>query len=424
MEEQEATLLLIPWSPDHAGGVSVVVRNLAREFEAAGRRVIVAVDDWAHRTPTPQGLHLHYRFGFVGGFGAAALAKSMLAVPASLLATHRLLRSQNVGAVNAHYPGISVLGIAILKRLGLYRGTLALSYHGTDVRHSSGRIEAWAWRFIFGACDGVTACSAALAERTAATYRLAPSRIARIHNGTDTAVFRPELPALASLPRHYAVSVGRYVVPKGHRLMVKAFARIADRFPDVALVIVGMSGPEREPLIALAQALGLEKRLHCLVDLPPQEVACVVANAKVCVQPSAAESFPLSVLEAGACATPVIASRIAGHTDMIRDGVTGYLYPVDDEAACATAMARVLEHPAAARETGWRLHDEVVSRYTWQAAAAGYAAVLRLGAETGAAGQAGAERRARRFGVNGASVDAHVEHPPQRSAGTAGSRLD
>ncbi len=378
-QEKPATALFVmPWSPDRPAGVSVVVRNVAREFVATGRRAMFGIDDWTARRTVRQGpAVLRHRFGVLGGTGPLAVLKSAVAAPAALLATWRLLRAENVQAVNFHYPGLNALGVALLKRMGLYRGTLVLSFHGSDVRPPHGRVDALARRIIFAACDGISACAPALAARVAATYRIAPERVSVVFNGVDMRVFHPQAvsPQTVSLPLRYLVSVGGYIEPKGQRLLVTAFARLAPRFADVSLILIGMDGPERGPLQKLAQRLGIGHRLMCLADLPPAHVAGIVAGALGCVQPSRTESFPLSVLEAGACGVPILASRIPGHTDMLEEGVTARLFEVDDEPDCAAGMHTMLADLPAAARLAARFHAEVSARYTWRSTAKGYAAL-------------------------------------------------
>lgn len=139
------------------------------------------------------------------------------------------------------------------------------------------------------------------------------------------------------------VGVGRLVPQKGFDLLLEAFARIAARFPDWKVVIVGEGG-EREALERQRDALGLAGR----VTLPGHSgaVESWMARAGLVVQPSRFEGFPNVVLEAmGLGAAVVSADCLAGPSDLIDDGANGRLVPVENVPALAAAMADLMAQP-------------------------------------------------------------------------------
>jgi glycogen(starch) synthase len=157
--------------------------------------------------------------------------------------------------------------------------------------------------------------------------------------------------------------------------LFEAFSRIAADFPDLALVIAGMDGPEREALHDDAARLGLGGRLVCFVDLPRDSVARLLSRADACVQPSHAEPFGLAVIEAGACGVPLVASAVGGHVEILRHGETGLLFRAGDVDACAQALREVLADPVSGRARAERFLAEVRRDYTWQACAGRYLAL-------------------------------------------------
>ncbi|MET0850650.1 MAG: glycosyltransferase, partial [Candidatus Rokuibacteriota bacterium] len=113
------------------------------------------------------------------------------------------------------------------------------------------------------------------------------------------------------------------------------------------LLIIG--GDQDEPDNAHAErlrlrvdALGLRARVRFLGAQPQDRLRLFYAAADATVMPSYYESFGMVALEAMACGTPVIASRVGGLTTTVRDGVTGYLAPEGDAAAFAERMEAVL----------------------------------------------------------------------------------
>jgi glycosyltransferase involved in cell wall biosynthesis len=90
----------------------------------------------------------------------------------------------------------------------------------------------------------------------------------------------------------------------------------------------------------------------------------VLAGATVYVQPSYQEGMPNSVLEAMACALPIVATRISGNVDLVEEGDSGLLVPVADEDSLAEALASLLAAPERARAMGLRSREIVERRFS------------------------------------------------------------
>jgi glycosyltransferase involved in cell wall biosynthesis len=374
---QEAILLVLPWSPDLPGGVSVVVRNLARTWQAADVPVSILVSDWPSRRAkrNENGTH-SLRLAILGKSTLPGLLKSLLSLPLILWRTLSLLKQQHIRTVYFHYANLDAFGIALLKRLGLYRGRLVLCFHGTDVRKPKNRLTRAVWNFIFRSASAVSACSNALARGVEATYGLPDGSVATVYNGVNTGIFSREsenrsAPGdLFDAPiQRYIVSVGSFIVRKGHQSLLEAFARVSGAFPDLGLVVVGMDGDQRVALEARIAALGLQQSVRFLIDLQPAQVASVVAGATLCVQPSIAEPFGMAVIEAGACGVPVAASAVGGHTELVTHGRTGFLFAAADVEAIASMLMEVLHDDDRRAKVAEAFHGRVISEFTWRACA-------------------------------------------------------
>jgi glycosyltransferase involved in cell wall biosynthesis len=110
----------------------------------------------------------------------------------------------------------------------------------------------------------------------------------------------------------------------------------ADRL-DATLVVLG-EGPERGALEALARDLGVRLVLPGRVP----DVAAVLRRADALVHAARWEGFGLAVLEAMLCSLPVVATRVSSVPEIVVDGETGLLVPVDDDRALHEALGRVL----------------------------------------------------------------------------------
>ena len=139
------------------------------------------------------------------------------------------------------------------------------------------------------------------------------------------------------------LTIGRLNVMKGQRYLLDAVPALVERFPDLAVVVLG-SGHLHEQLLAQADALGVAGT----VRLPGHrgDARMLLDAADVFVLPSKHEGMPLVLLEAMDAGLPVVATRVIGSEEVVLDGETGLLVRPRDAAALGTALARLLGEPA------------------------------------------------------------------------------
>jgi len=141
------------------------------------------------------------------------------------------------------------------------------------------------------------------------------------------------------------VFVGRLRKYKGAQHAIRALPLVRQTVPEARLSIVG-DGPYRADLERLARSLGVADSVAFLGALPNAGKVAALNEAQVAVCPSPKEGWGLTVIEANACGTPVVASRSPGLTESVRDGETGILTPHGDHAALAAAVVRLLNDRA------------------------------------------------------------------------------
>jgi glycosyltransferase involved in cell wall biosynthesis len=124
------------------------------------------------------------------------------------------------------------------------------------------------------------------------------------------------------------------------------------------------------PLFNLAKELGLENRLSFLGFR--QDVPDILNDLDIFVLPSTSEGFPLVVLEAMACAKPVVATRCGGTGEMVDEGRTGYMVPVADASAIASRVSELLNQPEGGASMGRAAKLRVESEFSVQTMVANY----------------------------------------------------
>ena len=146
-----------------------------------------------------------------------------------------------------------------------------------------------------------------------------------------------------------AVLLGRIVPIKRVDRLLRIFARVHERVPASRLYIVG-DGSERIGLEGQARELGLDGVAEFRGW--SADAAGWYGAADVIVLTSDNEGTPLTLIEAAAAGRPGVATAVGGVPDVIVDGETGYVVPVDDEAAFAARLVALAEDPALARRLG------------------------------------------------------------------------
>lgn len=210
-----------------------------------------------------------------------------------------------------------------------------------------------------------------------------------VHNGVDVDQFKPRartagLRQRLGLPPDARVlaSVGRLVGWKGLRVILELLPQLPQ---DVHYLVVG-DGPDEPRLRQQAADTGLAGRVHFCGRIAHDELPRVLSQTDLLLQPSVGEeSFGITLVEAMACAVPVLASHQGGMTEIVLPGVTGDLLPAGDVDAWRDAIARLLQQPERMRAFGAAGRERAVAEFTWAANAARLERILQAGAEPCAA---------------------------------------
>jgi glycosyltransferase involved in cell wall biosynthesis len=155
--------------------------------------------------------------------------------------------------------------------------------------------------------------------------------------------------------------VGSLIHRKGVDLILRAFATLKRERPQCHLLIVG-EGPDRAQLEALRDELGLRGSVHFL-GLVPSAGAVLRDATDIAVSPARVEGFGLTVIEAGAAGLPVVATNTTGMTEIITDGESGLIVPVEDIPRLLEAMRRLVDDPELRRRFGTALRRTVEQRF-------------------------------------------------------------
>lgn len=354
-------LFVVPWDQE-VGGVTAVVGNLASWLEERNHGAVFlhpGATNEPEKGRTKRGF-AGYRMRLRSPFVRDRPVRSVLAFWISLLPALarlvRLFRRERIDLVNIHYPLASFLYVVLAARLT--GRPVVTSVHGADLFPKGEPLPRYplGLRAILRLSQRIVAPSRAYLDQVTEQLPAIRGRAGFIHNGIELEEFR--LPASGrtsmspSVPRsRYVLTIAAHNPKKGLDVLLKAFARIAPRFPDHGLVLVG-NGPLTGELRELASGLGLEARVQFPGRIGRSKTVALLHGCDLFVLPSRAEPFGLAVLEAMACEKPVVATRVGGIREIVRDGEDGLLVEPDDVDALERAMVTLLDDPAASRELG------------------------------------------------------------------------
>jgi glycosyltransferase involved in cell wall biosynthesis len=191
--------------------------------------------------------------------------------------------------------------------------------------------------------------------------KIMEDKVKYLHNAVNVERFKPGEPDekvlakyLTPRPKRLLLYVGMIARRKGILDLMRAFARIAEKEPKTVLALAGR---EEEPYAgkvkALVKKLRLENTVKFLGPVPNEGVVHLMRACDLFVHASrGGEGIPRAVLEAMACGRPVVATKVGGVREAVRDGETGYTVEVGDIDGFAEAALRLLRDEKLRRRLG------------------------------------------------------------------------
>ena len=274
--KRPVVLFVLQWSLHAIGGVNHVVTHLAQQMRDAGEyEPMVLMADWEATEPVFEEIHglrtLRWQvrawernMGIKARLGYALWERRFRKQFADFCREHA------VCAVNLHYPGPAAFTFERLLKTAAPQARLLLSFHGSDVGNLAGLDTAQKedWRGLMMRCAAVVACSRELATRIETALGTAvPCQV--IYNGVDADRFAAALAQERPPRRQVILHVGLFERNKGQDVLIDAFARIANAFPDTVLHLVGGSGSSLEQATTAAQRIiSPRQSSFCAVSRP------------------------------------------------------------------------------------------------------------------------------------------------------------
>lgn len=290
--------------------------------------------------------------------GRRAVTRNMFLCDASHLLEK--IRPHNPALIHAHFGVEGVYALGLAKALQI---PLVTTFHGFDATTTtmslllSGK-PSWVNYALFRkklAREGdLFICVSNYIRNRVLELGFPEERTVVHYIGIDSDAIQPIKKNVAS---RTILHVARLVEKKGTRYLIEAFGKIARKFADVNLVIIG-EGPLRQELENLTNSLGLDQRVNFMGVQPHSEVMNWMSKASIFCLPSVtarsgdSEGLGMVFLEAAAMAVPSVGTFHGGIPEAIEDGSTGFLVPERDVNALAERLEHLLENDSMCEKMG------------------------------------------------------------------------
>jgi len=346
--ERDRTFYILPVNP-----IALLLAHLALLFSSPGSYLRALKLAWSTRQPGWRGT-LYQLFYFAE---AGILAKQ--------------IRVKQIQHLHNHFADSSCSVSMLAAELGGF--TFSFTMHGPYIF-----FEPYRWRIDEKIKRALFVCCISYYCRSQGMI-FAPTdkwnRMHIIHCGVDPALFN-----LVShdKPGKWLLYVGRLAAAKGLPILLESLTALKPLHPDIVLTIVG-DGPYRANLEHMTAQLGLDDNVKFVGYQSQAEVRKHMQQTDVFVLPSFAEGVPASLMEAMAAGVPVVTTQIAGVSELVEEGVSGYLVPSGDAVSLADRIEKLLTDNqlrarlgAAGRakvEKDFNIHHEVARLYSIMTAA-------------------------------------------------------
>jgi len=231
------------------------------------------------------------------------------------------------------------------------------------------RLQRFGEGLILKAVHRFIAVSSHVKEVLARNKRVRPEKIIVIPNGLELSETSANLYDRREAKRRLGLreavpvigAVGRLHRLKGLDLLIRATPVVRAEIPAVQVVLIGEGGEENQ-LRRFAAEQGVEDAV--LFAGFHADARRLMPAVDVLAVPSRYEGQSISILEAMACAKPVVAANVGGIPELVVDGVTGILVPSEDVGALARALIRLLKESATAERMGRAGQDRVAGHFS------------------------------------------------------------
>ncbi|MGD0477857.1 MAG: glycosyltransferase family 4 protein [Nitrososphaerales archaeon] len=296
------------------GGISAHVRGLAEGLRSTGDEVVIVPERGGGPASS-----LYYLKQFTGEFDVVHVQGLQYFEPlTSALIARRLVGPRSIATAHGF-------------------GQSKWWFNGAERRFM---------RYVVRKFDRLISVSEYVKRRLQNFTGLPSSRIVTVYNGVDTRVFNPNVDGTEFKRRiglegsFMILYVGRWARTKGLPDLINCLPEVIKSVPNAKLVLCGR-GKMEQALRGQVTSMGLQEGVRFVKLVPSGDLPLYYAASDLFVLPSSHEPFGLVLLEAMSMCKPVIATRVGGIPEVVKDGENGLLVPPHDAKSLSNAVLRL-----------------------------------------------------------------------------------
>ncbi len=271
----------------------------------------------------------------------------------------RVVKSESIDIIHSHYAIPHAVSAYLANQIHPVK--TVVTTHGSDT-HTLGKHNSYQPTISLALrnSDIVTSVSNYLARETETVFGLDEGSVRVIYDFINTEIFKPIDYNEKELS---IVQASNFRSVKRIPMLIRLFSKINDEFPDWKLKLVG-DGPELTTSVRITREMNLQNQVKFLgvrADIPD-----IFSRSSILISGSEIESFGLTIAEAMACGTPVIAPRVGGIPEVVDDGVTGLLYNSSDMEDAVDKLSKMMRDHELRIQMGKNSRDQIINKFSVQ----------------------------------------------------------
>lgn len=289
-----------------------------------------------------------------------------------------ILKEENPDLLHIHTP---VPGIGNMAALLAGSIPVVVTYHTGHLRKGSPLLDIFAYAyemlvlpFMLARANSIVGVSDFVYAGILKKYQYKSSVITP---AVDPAIFYPDV--TKKTPKQtllFVAGLNRSDQYKGLRGLIDAVLALKPQFPNLQLLVIG-EGNMKNEYIQYVSDMGLADTVLFRGRLTGAELTQVYQGADIFVLPSLYESFGMAILEAMACALPVVSTKVGGIPSLVEEGKTGFLVEPKNNTMLVEKISLLLSNPSLAAEFGKQGYIKAAEGYNWKVQTQKYDALFK-----------------------------------------------
>jgi len=362
-------LIVVPWYKPEMSGVPIAVEKIVKILVKKGNKIIILKPGECNKIKKAGDdesvpiFAFYRRFFYSKEHPVKALIACFVYLIPTIIKLKVFINRNNIDLVAINYPMANDFYFLLLKMM-FFKKYLIMA-HGSDINllPEIHWLTRQSIRLIIRKADAFVCCSKKLLKQAEKYIKKLPNCSKTIYIGIDIEWKNKKSEKRCSIPDRYILTLAWSTPVKGPDIIIKAFAKLIDRYHDIHLVMIG-SGPYESEMRELIERLDLSNKIIRLGTINHNHLPDIYRDALFGVIPSRNEGFGQISLEFQLFKKAIIASNVGGLPESITENINGCLVPPEDVDALVERMAYFLDHPNICKEMGENGFKRVVNFFT------------------------------------------------------------